>query len=170
MEYASPAVVHHYSDRTRVSFELPPGWIELDPAERLAMYILPPEDPDADDPAVSPRYIVKVVDGLLIDPEAYRQLAQELLGQPMEQLETLSHEAAEVDGFDAEVDVFRYHEPSVDRLLTQVQAFVQVGQVVFSLTGMVDATLEDDARPVFEQALASTRFVLTGAGTQELSR
>lgn len=159
MEYAPPDVVHYYSERTRVSLELPAGWVEIDAGDRHEIYA--PEGSDDDDGGwVTPRLVVKVVDSLFTDPETYLKLSQQLRDS-MEDAESVGRETLEVDGFDGVEDVFRYSEPSVNRRVTQLQVFVQVGQAVFSLTGVVDAKAEADALGAFRDAVASIRFIMT---------
>ena len=160
MEYASPSTIHLYSSRTRVSLEMPPGWQEADDGDRQVIYA--PEEAFADDPGtrVPPKFVVKVVDVLLADQTSYLQLAQQLLDTPMQDLERISHETIEVDSFDGVLDVFTYHEPEADGPVTQLQVFVQVGQVVFSMTGLVDPATRDAYLPVFRQAVESVRFII----------
>jgi hypothetical protein len=52
------------------------------------------------------------------------------------------------------VDEFEISE-AADCLVTQYQVFVQVGQVIFSLTGMVEENHRESYLPVFEAAQVS---------------
>jgi hypothetical protein len=160
MGYLAPDAIHFYSHRTRVSLELPVGWQEQETGERYAIYALGGDRAQQRGLEHPPKFVVKVVDVPVPTPDAYRELAQNLVSLPAQNLEIIFHSDRKVDGFDGVVDVFTYYEEAVDSLVTQYQVFAQVGQVVFSLTGMVQETHKAAYLDVFEAAVGSVRFMV----------
>ncbi len=159
MESAPPTLVHHFSYTTRVSLELPPGWLGDEAAERQVIYADAGVDPVGGDAAFQPKLVVQVAEAPLPDPEAYRVLSRELLASPLEELEPVAHEDVTVDGVDGVLDVFRYRDPGGDARVTQLQVFTQLGEVGFSFSGVVEAQHEEAYLPVFRAAIASVRFI-----------
>jgi hypothetical protein len=160
MGYLAPQAIHFYSAQTKISLELPLGWQEQEIGDHYAIYALEDERARQEGLAHPPKFVVKVVEVLVQAPDAYKTLACELISLPAQNLEIISHGDREVDGFDGVVDVFSYYEESVDSLVTQYQVFAQVGQVVFSLTGVVQETHKGSYLDVFEAAAESVRFIV----------
>jgi hypothetical protein len=160
MGYAVPESVHFHSAQTKVSLELPYGWQEQETGDHHAIYALEEGRARQEGLDYPPRFVVKVVEVLVQTPDAYQELAQSMRSLPAQDQEFVSHSAQTVAGFEAVVDVFSYLEPAVDSRVTQYQVFVQVGQVVFSLTGIVQETHKAAYLGVFEAAVASVRFIV----------
>jgi len=154
MRYPKPDVVHFFSHETKVSIELPTGW-ELDETDvRFAMYRAPQNTFGQ-----APTLIVRVLDVQIADPEGYQKLAQQMLDLPREDMHLFSRDTLQVDGFPGTVDVFSYYQDIVAQQVIQYQVFVQVEQVVFSITGMAEQESGETYLPVFEAAVRSVRFI-----------
>ena len=95
-KFPAPDRVHFFSPRTRVSLELPVGWVEEEVGDHHVVYAL--DDAEGAGLPHPPKLFVTVVAMLLEDPDASGQLSQQLLDTPMENLEVQSHEATHIDG------------------------------------------------------------------------
>jgi len=167
MEFDPPSVEHWFSYQTRVSLELPPGWKENVVGARHVVYGLVAPETEEPDLVVPPVFIVRVVEGLLDHPESYLELSRELLASEWTELEPEAHETIRVDDFDGVLDVFSYREDEVDARVTQLQVFVQLGQLCFGLTGVVGTEAREKYLPVFQDAVRSVRIIVPWPEVEE---
>ncbi len=159
MFYAPSDKVHLFSFATKVSIEFPRGWELAEEGERTALYL---DGMWEGNPGQTPRVVINVPAQLFSQPDLYEDIARQTLELPHRDLKALAHERMAVDGFPAVVDVFRFDEPELGYPVVQYQVFVQVEQVLHSITGLVPEGHESDYLPVFEAAVASVRFIPLG--------
>ncbi|MFA9444517.1 hypothetical protein [Egicoccus sp. AB-alg6-2] len=156
MSVRTPSRVHVFSWATRVSLELPVGFVQADEAPEInaAVYA---DDLDADAP-LGGRILVKAVPVPPGDEEAAGDLADvsaELPGRALEWRREI-----EVDGRDAVLQLLRYRQEDLDVEVVRLEAYVPTGATVFSLTGLAPTHAADRYVPVFEQAFSTARLVL----------
>lgn len=158
-------LIHFFSAETKVSLELPIGWEEADTDAGTAIYTydLDDEADEADEEvsavALSPKYIVRIIGLPSAHPNAYQRLAQTLREQPRAGQEGLTHSEIEVDGQPAVLDVWVYDDAEAQRRVVHYQVFVQIDQIVCSLTGIAEDAQRARWLPDFEIATQSVRFI-----------
>ena len=157
--YPSTGYAHFFSYETKVSLELPVEWEEEEVGQDTVTYAfgLDEDEPEFEHP---PKLIVKAIAVPMGESDAYKQLAQQMVDIPRQDVQVISRRAELIDDVPAVVDVLSYYEDEVGSRLTQYQALAQIENVVFSVTGIVEESRMDEVLPVFEGAVKSIRFIL----------
>lgn len=159
-DYSNPDYVHFFSHETKVSLELPIEWEEEEENEGMATYAYGVDEDEEPEYEYPPRLMVKTIGIPSGQPDAYRKLAQQMIDMPARDKKIVSRDTQEIDGHEGTVDVFSYYLDDAGGLVTQYQVFVQISNVIFSITGMVEDKHGEELLPVFGAAAKSIRFIL----------
>ena len=153
--------LHFFSHESRVSLELPVGWEELSEAEHQVIYSyeIADEGEEAGSWLSNPRFMIKLFPARSREVEALERASASHLKANSEQLHQIRHDKAEVDGHSGILDIFTCKDAESGQMVTQLQAFVLIDNVLFSFTGITQKEHQDAFIPTFEDALRSARFI-----------
>lgn len=151
--YPYPDFVHFHSYESRLSLELPAGWEEEDESENQVIYV----NRDDSETPIEPRLIVRV-QAVPADSDAWRQLADGQRDRPGRDL--IDSREIAIDGVPARLDITGYDEPGLGGKVLHVQAFAQISDVLFSVSGVAAWKERAMWTPVFTDAVDSIRFIL----------
>lgn len=151
-----PSHIHFFSWATKVSLELPVGFEEAveDESTNSAVYA---DDLDEDDP-LGGRVMTKATAVPQGADDAYQRLADESAG--MEGRTVSSRTETEIDHLPAVQQVLRYHQDDVETDVVRHETWAQVGDVVFSITGLAPEDRAGEYLAGFEHASGTARFIL----------
>lgn len=154
--------LHFFSYETKVSLELPVGWEELEEDIGLAIYgdELDDEAEEVEIGKLDPKLTLKTFAISTSEPEAFKKIADQTLNVPKKNQQVLQRKIREVDSYPASVDLFTYEDEEIGGAIAQYQVFVQIADVICSITGIVDLQDQEEYFPVFEEAVQSIRFIL----------
>jgi hypothetical protein len=151
-----PEHIHHFSWNSHISLELPIGFEEAsdDPDTNTAIY---GDDLDDDD-LPGGRVMAKATGVPVGDDDAFRRLADEsadIEGRRMEWREevVISHSVGLKQ-------LLTYTQEDIDLDLVRLEAFVQAGNIVFSIVCLTPGNLGETYLPAFHHAIDTARFVL----------
>lgn len=153
--------LHFFSHESRVSLELPIGWEELAEEKHQVIYYYESslEDDGSRSWIANPRLMIKLFPSSSDDLQNLEKASQSSFQQSHAELEKLEHNSQTVDGQPGVSDLFRYRDRESSELVTQLQVFVLISDVLFSFTGLMTQDYEDEIIPVLKAAISSVRFI-----------
>ena len=151
--WAFPANIHFHSYESRVSLELPAGWEEEVEVAEQVTYV----NRDGSETGLQPRLIVKVMT-VPADSDAWRELADQLRDRPGR--EVVESKEISVDSVPARLDITGYEEAQLGGRVVHVQAFAQISDMLFSISGVASWSERAMWTPEFAAAIDSIRFIL----------
>jgi hypothetical protein len=159
MEY--PELIHFFSWATRVSIELPVGFEEyLEDAEtNSAIYADDLDDEDGELPGC--RVMTKMTAVAVDSAGAYRELAAASARIGERSIE--SREECTVDGAPGLRQILVYRDEEAELDVIRHETFVQVENVIFSITGIAPAARREEYLPALDHASRTARFILLPA-------
>jgi hypothetical protein len=156
MDY--PELVHFFSWETRISIELPVGFEEYmeDGETNSAIYADDLDDEDAELPGG--RVMTKLTAVAVDSAGAYRELAAASARIGDRSVE--SREECTIDGAPALRQTLAYRDEDAELDVIRHETFAQVGNVIFSITGIAPAARRDEYLPALDRASRTARFIL----------
>jgi hypothetical protein len=151
-----PERIHHFSWNSHVSLELPIGFEEAsdDPDTNSAIY---GDDLDEDDEPGG--RVMATATGVPVgDDDAYRRLADESAGTAGRRMEW--REEVVIDHVPGVKQLLTYTQEDIELDLVRLEAFVQAGNIVFSIVCLTPGNRGDTYLPAFQHAIDTARFVL----------
>lgn len=143
--------VHFYSDQTRVSLELPVGWVEAEKGERSASYVS--REPGAEGASLAVT-VTRVRDD---EGGSHERLLAALLGRPGGAVEERAERT--VDGLPAvEAVVARDTEGA---RFVEAHVAAQTSDLVWAFSVMAPYDDRDRTLAVFRDAVDSVRLILS---------
>lgn len=152
----SPSRIHFFSWATRISLELPVGFEEAleDTEERYAIYA---DDLDDDDPPGG-RVQTRVTRVGNDDSGNLLRAADAAIAQLGHQ--PLLRREFDIDHLPALEQTFRYYFDSMETDVVRHEAYVQAGDLIFTIVGLAGADRETEYLPAFREAAATARIIL----------
>lgn len=154
-------VLHFFSLETKVSLELPVGWEDQEEDGGLAIYYYEMNDDEEESnfDKCNPRLIIKTFAIPTNTPDALKNIADSTVQAYQIQRQILERSVTEVDSYPAIVNIFTYQDDEMSCTFIQYQVFVQISQIICSISGVVELQYQQEFLPVFEQAVKSIRFI-----------
>ena len=143
--------IHFHSHQTGVSLELPPDWrVEVE-RQGEAIYA----SANREGVPVTPKLIIKTFT-VPDDPDAWQAVADQMRWGAGKQ--RLTSRQTKLSMVPARIDITAYDAPELGQRLFHLQTFCQIGDVVFSISGIAGWDQRYLWQPRFAAALRTVRF------------
>jgi len=160
-----PLLRHHFCRTSALSFELPPSWRLEQESEGASTYLETVEEAGSSDREHQPARLV--IQSFIVAPglnDAPQALIQRVMADSSNAAASAVVRTLTVDQQPARLLV-QHRQDSSGRWMLHFQVFVQLDQVVCSITGKGAVAREAELLPLFEAATHSIRFIPVSRGT-----